>query len=247
MPSDTVDSLSILGLQGMISMTRRNVRIDIFATVLLLFVVNSLSAAPTRYDYVGPNFTNFQVSADYSGALYDASMRLSGYVVLSTPLLPDTDYLRYQLEILDFSFSDGLQTLNFHNASMNNEDSDLRFTTDVTGIPRLWNASFAANKRSGELYFPARLQTIAVYYEGVGFPPFNFFDALESATTYDAIDPNCSANFCASYSSGYRTIDIFDPDPILGVWSLHPVPLPTTAWFFASSLIGMGLFRRRYK
>jgi hypothetical protein len=92
-----------------------------FAFPLVAMIGLSPAAAAT-YDYTGKDFTTY-VSP------YTSSDSVSGYVTFATPLPPSISTLT-PFAPTDFSFSDGIQTLN-HSDSF--AVSSFNFTTDGSG------------------------------------------------------------------------------------------------------------------
>jgi hypothetical protein len=197
-----------------------------------------LYAAPARYDYSGgPHFT--QIQNNNPAATYDTSMGVSGFIVFADTLAPDTSYnvnggtLVLPPSILDWSFSDGVQTLTPSN-------SILPFlaihTSNDTSLFSNWNISVHRLAGPNESTTPGAIST--------NFSPGNNGNLQEGGQVVDSTSPGCSP-FCQSFGSVIQFANGDAASLTPGAWTLHPVPLPAAIWLLGSAIgISLGMRRR---
>lgn len=95
----------------------------------IVVAIPGLASGGTIYEYVGNPFDTIVDEAEPSGS-YTTSMRIEGFVELATPLAADLDLEVVDSLVLDFSFSDGRQTID---TGVIGIDVTFLFSTDATG------------------------------------------------------------------------------------------------------------------
>ena len=199
----------------------------------LLSIAASPALASVVYGYSGDQFDTFP-----STTTYDTSHFISGTVTLENLLAANTTSTP---TILDFSFTDGKQTLSMANGAA---IVAMEFTTDEDSITS-WRVELNILP-PGPLEVGDVTQTIITYNrdadaEDTGrtqtvtgtLPAFLFISDLSSDSEPDPI-PLSSIDFGTASTAGSWEGDIAS------------VPLPATAWLFGSGLVGLvGIARRK--
>jgi hypothetical protein len=195
----------------------------------LLSIAASPALAAVVYGYSGDQFDAFP-----STTTYDTSNFISGTVTLENLLTANTTSTP---TILDFSFTDGHQTLSMANGAA---IVAMEFTTDEDSITS-WRVELNILP-SGPLEVGDVTQTIITY---------NRDTDVEDAGRIQRVDRTLSFLSISDLSSDPVPISSIDfgTASTAGVWTgeIASVPLPAAAWLFGSGLLGLAGIARRKK
>ena len=207
----------------------------VFLAIILAFAFQSAQASIARYDYVGPLFNVINNFAP--DVTYDETMGLTGYMIFANPLLPDTTYLSPETAgLVEFSFFDGIQTLNSANAGFDQSPARLILTIGPSGLPILWSVDVIALPGSGQ---PLFLREFVTTFQP-DFPSNAFGDY---GLVMNSTSPGCERSGCVN--TGAYVPNAGDANPDIGIWSVSAVPLPSAFALLAGGVICLGIKCRR--
>lgn len=193
------------------------------AKLLLLFIVtwfataSNLALASVVYSYDGKKFNSFS-----SPTSYDISNFITGTVTLANLLPANTTY---EPAIMDFSFFDGVQTIDQDDPV----DVLFRFTTDISGAITDWKVTLKTP-------VPAMPLSGFIEYSIITVNEGTHFEDTGSISTATYPVPGVLV-----WERDFGTI--LD---LPGLWTTSEVPIPATAWLFGSGLLGLfGVARRK--
>lgn len=196
----------------------------------LLSIAASPTLASVVYGYSGDQFDAF-ASIDPT---YDTSSFISGTVTLENLLTANTTSTP---TILDFSFTDGNQTLSMANGAA---IAAMEFTTDEDSITS-WRVELNILP-SGPLEVGDVSSIISTY---------NWDTDVEDAGRIQRVDRTLSFLSISDLSSDPVPISSIDfgTASTAGLWAgeIASVPLPAAAWLFGSGLLGLAGIARRKK
>ena len=195
----------------------------------LLSIAASPALASVVYGYSGD-----QLNTSPSTTAYDTSNFISGTVTLENLLAANTTSTPV---ILDFSFTDGNQTLSMANGAA---IVAMEFTTDEDSITN-WRVELNILP-SGPLDVGDVTQTIITYNRDAGV------EDTGRTQTVDLILSFLSISAVSSDPTPISSID-FGTASTAGTWTgeIANVPLPAAAWLFGSGLLGLAGIARRKK
>jgi hypothetical protein len=197
---------------------------------LLLLGSGAANAAPVRYDYLGQEFTAFNDFPEVEGT-YAPGMRVSGYFVLAEALSDNTGVSIEIADMIDFSFSDGRNTIT---GSQTNLPTSIFLRTDSNGVITNWDINLSTSFTQPE---PDGLQSWQLWTR-------TNFDG--SSSTDIGMTSECAAPIGGSgpcFSSYDDSANVFQGTP--GIWTATVVPIPAAVWLFGSALAGLGWQKRK--
>jgi hypothetical protein len=194
----------------------------------LLSIAASPALAAVVYGYSGDQFDAFN-----STTTYDTSNFISGTVTLENLLAANTTSTPV---ILDFSFTDGHQTLSMANGAA---IVAMEFTTDEDSITN-WRVELNILP-SGPLGVGDVTQTIITYNRDA--------DVEDTGRTQTVTGTLPAFLFISDLSSVPISSIDFGTASTAGLWTgeIANVPLPAAAWLFGSGLLGLAGIARRKK
>jgi hypothetical protein len=197
---------------------------------LLLLGSGAANAAAVRYDYLGQEFTAFDDAPEVDGS-YAPGMRVSGYFVLSEALSANAGVLIEIADMIDFSFSDGRNTIT---GSQTNLPTSIFLLTDSNGEITSWDINLSTSFSQPE---PDGLQSWQIWTR----TNFDGSSSTDMGMTSECAGPIGDSGPCLS--SYDDSAIIFQGTP--GTWTATAVPIPAAFWLFSSALAGLGWLRRR--
>lgn len=198
---------------------------------MCLLAYSTTYAAPVIYAYEGKPFDGNIFDEDPPSGSYTSSMRLSGTLVLSGPLIPSDSPQRIIDDVVAYSFSDGRNTLTQDNSVLF-EPSSVR--VNDAGLFDAWDIQIG----SGTSIFDPCPQDDLV--EDTRYVCMSAFGNVESNNGADRAETyECSAPGCRNLG-----FDVAESNLVgTGTWTI--VPIPAAVWLFGSALGLLGWLRRK--
>ncbi len=193
--------------------------IKLYSLSVLALITTSSVDASILYTYTGNNFID-----TYGN--YNTSMTIMGSMEFSSAL--GSNLSNENVSPLQFSFNDGLTTIN--NSNLWNDNSYFRVSTNSSGNIVDWNI-YLHTPIEDPMFAGATTE---------GIRTSSYGDSGWIITCTAMRDGGCISGPTTDYGSTVNPVyDPTDPPYVSGVWSVTPVPLPAAIWLFGAGFLSL--------